>query len=323
MPWTLLRSLLRETLISFLLALVGLTAVFVVILLMQALSRFEMISTSTLLSMIPSMASGYQTLLLPIAALTAVSLAYARLATTGEKTALFASGVSPVKVLFPALLIGVVIVPVGAWAAFKLAPDSYRQRDRLRTEALADALHNPPAGAQDFDFTGFSLSYSDFRNGVFYDLVLRREYPEGKDVILAKQVRIDYDELADRITLHDGRPTTFLHFNAEGALDRVAAEQVIEEATQTLGTRKQAEAGIKGIPLGTLMERMRAEAGPDFKDRRHHLYVFSRRLSETLSPLFFALIGALAAFVVPAKNRLIPLFAGLLLAAGTYFGGLS
>ncbi len=340
MPKTILRILFFDTIKLFVLSLLGLSGIFVVLLLMQAMQRIEGIGVTSLLNFVPALLFGYQGYLIPLALLIATSLAYGRFKADGEFLITSASAITPWKVLIPALLLGCAACIPAGWANFIAAPKAYVQRDSLKRKALADLLLHPPNGSRTLVFPELSLSYRDFKDGSYEGVVIHlKEESKGKSRLKAtlscSQAELRYDEQTGILRFIGAADAHFLSFNQEGQLEGSPSHLQIKSLAHKIpfGSKSGRISFKADLPSELLVhvgkELQTLKALPVSNDKaestkKHHKFEsigeLLRRSLFSLAPLFFALLGAFAGLLVPGKNRLIPLGIGLVLSTGLFFG---
>ncbi len=95
----------------------------------------------------------------PVALLTAVVLAYGRMAADGEDVAALAAGAAPLRLLLPAALaglaVGLAMHPLNA----ETLPNLYRQMREVAARVQVAALENTDPGASELHFGGLNLMW--------------------------------------------------------------------------------------------------------------------------------------------------------------------
>ncbi len=178
----------------------------------------------------------------PVALMTSVVLAYGRMAADGEEVVLRAAGMTPWRLLQPALqaalLMAVVGYPVTNW----VMPGIFTQMRTLSLRAKIAALENTNPSANEFQFKGLQMLWaSRDPEGGFRDAVIALDSAISKDLagggvrLRADRVRMDVvgDELVfrfDRLrTLSDeGEESPWKASNSDGTWLRVDLASLVD-----------------------------------------------------------------------------------------------
>ena len=128
------------------------------------------------LSLLPLLIANVLPYLIPIALMTAVVICYGRMAADGEATALRVAGVSPWRLLFPALIAGATVGILSYPLSSQLIPRAYEQMRVLSNRLKVAALENTNPGSSGLHFRGLDMSWSRVAaDGSFLDVVLTHQ----------------------------------------------------------------------------------------------------------------------------------------------------
>lgn len=109
----------------------------------------------------------------PVGLMTAVVLTYGRMAADREEVALRAAGCRPLRLLVPAVMVGLLLVMISYPLTSRLMPDIYRTLRELVVRSQIAAIENTNPGANEFHFQGLHLVWSEReRGGFFRDVVV-------------------------------------------------------------------------------------------------------------------------------------------------------
>lgn len=127
---TLHSYILRELLKIFLLTLVGLTALFTMGGGLFNAVRYEGVTSTDMLRMMPMLLPIALTVTMPVSALFAATMLYGRMAADNELTACRAAGINVHRLLLSAVLLSVLVASLMSLAANRFVPELVGQLDR-------------------------------------------------------------------------------------------------------------------------------------------------------------------------------------------------
>lgn len=237
---------------------------------------------------------------LPMATLAGTIIGLSRLNGDSELTAMRAAGISDLKILSPALLLGFLLTLISLFINLELAPESAKA---LRRTGLQAALRKLDSPVEPKTFTTAIPGYVVYvRNGDKSQGIWERVfiYSKSKDgttrLITARSGRIDSAAEQSELVLDDAVATTI-----PGEGQHSGEGQYVSERLARL--RFVLETGRKG-----LLERLRRDdLEPDEMkldelsnyarthpgaEGREAATLIQRRLAFSVSPLVFALLGA-------------------------------
>ncbi len=264
---------------------------------------------------------------LPLAMLVAAVLVFSHLAADQELTAMKACGVSLWQALAPGLLLSVVISALCFWCAVSLAPRCEYAADQLLWD---QAGINPLALLEDsggfIELEGMNVRV-DHREGDslhgIHILVQDRDQ-HLQQTITAREGRLRFDP-SSRSYVFDLQDVTLgrLYTGPDperqpGLPDRVAAESLVVPLSGGDGSeaRKLARKA-KYMDLGMLLGRIGLDQ-ENGHDTTPLLVELHTRMSLSLSPIAFLLVGVPLAVRGRRSETSVGLFIALVLALGFY-----
>ncbi|NLF59584.1 MAG: YjgP/YjgQ family permease [Lentisphaerae bacterium] len=235
---------------------------------------------------------------LPLAMLVATVLVFSRMSADNEIVAMKAVGISLFQTIAPALLLSFLLCGLCLWLSLVVAPRFRYQADQLRWSAAANSpLAMLEAGTFTEIFPNCLMRIGQQNQGELHDIHIIMLDESGQQVqdITARQGRINVnqEERIIELTLQqatvtdmtiDGTqdPSALRHLNAESI--RIPFDYGAAQDQKKL-TRK-----LKYLDLKMLFARISldSEAGQDVTE---HLVELHSRLSMSIAPFSFLLIG--------------------------------
>jgi hypothetical protein len=157
------RRILAELLAAFSITFLTITALVV----LQGIGRVadRDLGTEFLIPLIPQVLTASMGHVLPVSVLIACVLVYGRLSADGEVVVLQASGVSPLKLISPAIALGVAL-SVFLWMFINsVQPHAYFTQRALLYQAVEARITNPHPGYTRIQQPKFILSYANTQDG--------------------------------------------------------------------------------------------------------------------------------------------------------------
>jgi lipopolysaccharide export LptBFGC system permease protein LptF len=300
------RYILKELVTSFLFTFVTILAICLLGTLFQVFRAFEGLGADLLLKVAP-MAAGYVApWAMAVASCTSATLVYGRLAAENEIDAMRMSGVHTARILWPAVLFGVLLVVAAYGINEHAAPAAHFARRKMIRESVLTLLRLPPPGNQRFTIGKYKLSYVDYRDG-------RMEKPylmKFDGVRLAEECRaasgkVDLSGPVPQLIM--SRPT-MTRYEASGKVTDATAGNdfaVPLEIEDLYATEKRPD----DMHLDELW-RLLAE-NPEPKKRAAVLTVIHLRYAQSLAPLALVLVAVPIGVFVKRGSRLAGLGAAL------------
>lgn len=323
------RVILRDTLLTALIAVIGMTFLFTALGLYQIVNRFEVTPRfGTLLSFAPSLWVSLLPFSLPVSALFGASMVFGRMRAERELLLLAASGVAPWRPFLALLPVGMLASALVGFTVSELGPQAYAERHSLQRRALADFIDHPPQGPRELRFPGsgtsLDISYASFDGGHFDGLSVMVYNDQGLLASLtARRARIVYQRISGNLLLTGCVEPRLVQFNpATGspAGTPLVAERINElRVPFDFGAEDEPDAP-KAMATIALARHMQAEAAAG--GQRSAASEATRRIGLTLGGLMLPLLGALLAALVSHPNRLFAIGAGVVPAALAYFPAL-
>ncbi|MBX3474800.1 MAG: LptF/LptG family permease [Planctomycetes bacterium] len=320
------RVVLRDTALTSLVAVLGITFLFTALGLYQIVNRFEVTPRfGTLVSFAPSLWVSLLPFSLPVSVLFSASLVFGRMRAERELLLLASSGVAPWRPFLALLPLGLLTAALVAFAVSELGPQAYSERHSLQRRALADFIDHPPQGPRELRFPGsgtsIDISYASFEGGHFDGLGVMVYSDEGLLASLtARRARIVYQRVSGSLLLTGCVEPRLIQFDPQTGAPvgmPLAAERINElRVPFDFGADEEPDApkAMRTIPL---MHQMSAEISAG--GRRSASSEAARRIGLALGGLLLPLLGALLAALVSHPNRLFSVGVGVIPAALGYF----
>ena len=253
------RYLLRDLLRVFLLALVGVSAVMVVLLLGQLVSRGT-VSGEHALKAVPLFLPLVLAYTMPATLLFAVTLVYGRFARDNEFDAVRMSGVHPVVILLPAVTLSVAVSCVVLYFAADLIPQSYYRVRNLskNIEVAKDAFFRALEQSGTWGDGVFTIWTGKVEGDTAYGVHIEKRSRKTRRpelVVEAKSATFHFDaeEKVVEVRARQARVETF------GPAGAVTA-RLSDTHVQRLPLLPPPAPRARDLPLGALLRRIREEA---------------------------------------------------------------
>lgn len=185
------RYVLREVSLTW----VGVTGVLLVILVTNQLARVleraaeQQFPREVVLALIGFSSLQNLTILIPVALLLAVVLAFGRFYHESEMAAIHACGVGPARLYLPVLALTVVLAAFLAWLSLSLAPGAAQRVQDLRASAVREAQFGnlEPGRFRTVGGSGAAVLYASTRgsDGTLREVFVKRSRGERLEVALA------------------------------------------------------------------------------------------------------------------------------------------
>ncbi|MCB9913836.1 MAG: LptF/LptG family permease [Planctomycetes bacterium] len=283
--------LLRQLLLAFVVAAVGMVFIALPGIAVGAVSKLGSVGMVAVLRFLPLVVAGFVPFVLPVSLLLALVSTYGRLAAQNEWTAIRMAGVNPYRLLLPAFALST-LVGVGIYGMnSELLPRIRVQQKTVRIDALRNAFKNLSPGLTHIEEQGFLLqaSYRDpVQKNTFYDCFVSLpskgdEPPRG---FYAETARFEFKETELAVHLHNARGA---EDSVQGAAERLS---IVVPYDKIVGGERKHDFGASRYQRSpALLERIASgELTP--AERRGFLYAWHERLANASTCLLFVLIGA-------------------------------
>lgn len=303
------RYILRELALTFLVALVSLTAVIFLGMSLVQLQALKYFPASAMREIAPYFLPLTLSFALPVATLIACALVFGRLAADNEIDAIRVAGIPLHRVLGPPLLIGVLASAVTLFLNEELVPQAHLARRKATQKGIQAALYGLSREAFSVSVAeaGVALAWRSRDGDVFRDFQVRRMDPKTglvRTEARAAEGRLfrDDDGASLWLDLVDGtlveytdpsrrdsmNPGTFQRYREVIDISRLMGGYTIKERDMT---SRELERGIAAGGANRLtVERLEAE-------------LFWRR-ALGFAPLVFALFGTPLGILVRKGSRI-------------------
>ncbi len=258
------------------------------------------------LSLLPSVLA----FTLPMAMLAGTIIGYSRMRSDSELVAIRAAGVSSISILWPPIIIGILLSIVAFYINFEGAPTAARS---LRHAAIEAALHklDSPVEPKTFntEIPGYVLyvGEGDSTQGKWERVFIFSQEKNGsRRLITAASGRIDAASEQSELVLSDAAATTIPseaeQDRGQFITERLAQLRVVLETGRKglLSRMNSAEPDPDEMKLVELVNFVRNPSQPK---HREAAILLQRKLSLTLAPLIFALLGGTLSLQMKRAGR--------------------
>ena len=266
---------------------------------------------------------------LPAAVLAGIMIGLARMGSDSEIVAMRAAGVGTWSLLWPVLLIGVFVTVVTTYIQMKEAPQSARD---LKKAALQGALRklDSPVDPRDFntEIPGYVIYVreGDKAQGSWGKVFIYAQQPDGSNrAVTARSGRIDSSGEKSELVLSDAVATK-IPVRENGNQRSYVVERLDQlrisintGRTEILKRINEAEMGPEELDWRGL--RKQASSGQP-EERNEAQRTLHRRLSLSVSPFLFALLGGALGMKVRRGGRGVGVLLALLIVIVYYLASL-
>lgn len=276
------------------------------ILFVQQSSRFTdlLLATRVPLSLLAEVAASLLpnvlAFTLPMAMLAGTVIGLSRLNSDSELVAMRAAGASDLKILWPALLIGLLLSAGTFYINFELSPESARALRRTGIQAALRKLDSPVEPRTfNANIPGYVVYVGDGdkAQGRWERVFIYSKDKEGATrLITARSGRIDSMAEQSELVLSDAVATTIPGDTGQGGGSQYVTEKlsqlrvVLETGRKGLLERlRKDESDLDEMRLSELVNYAHTHVGQEGREAATLLH---RRLSLSLAPAVFALLGA-------------------------------
>jgi lipopolysaccharide export system permease protein len=294
------KYILRGLLVTFLLTYSVVMAVFLVGTLLQLFRSFSRLGLDTVLQIIPLAACGGAVWACIIAVCPTVTLVYGRLSADHEIDAMKLCGVATIRIIWPAVLLGVLLAGGTYYVLEVAAPAANYARRMLLRDFSINLLKAPPPGKQQFPFGRFELSYLDCVDGVF-QLPYITEFTNGSpDVIYTALTGHAVTTQSDAVQLILTKPTMIRR--EPGKKESIITSGSDVTINLPLEDFSSSDKRPDQEPIEVIKELIR-KAPPGGK-RTWMLIILYSRYAEALAPFLLVMISAPLGILVRHGSRM-------------------
>ena len=242
------------------------------------------------LSLVPLIVGQALPYFFPVMLLISVVLGYGRMAADNEDVAAFAAGVSPSKLLQPALWSGLLVCLITYPLTAEVVPSLYSKMRQLMHSVPVAALKNTNPGASELSFGGLYLSWNDSSGpGIFHDILLSIDSSKSNDDELRLRanraiMNVEGDKLSFMFEgLRTFRDTRGLFYNPGQTWLTIDLAEI--------NSNRELNRQIKDKPSRELFASLDTDISDD--DRSHTWFILWQRMSMAFAAIPLAIIGAL------------------------------
>lgn len=302
---TVQRYVLRELAISFALCFAVILFLCLVGMIFQSLRIYAGVGLNVVAESVPS-ALAYMT---PWALITslcaATTLVFARLSSDQEIDAMALGGISPYRLLLPAIFFAGILCGISHLVHEKAAPWAYRSRQVMRRESILFLLQSPPPGNQTHRLGRYVVGYTNYTGGEMQrPIVVDLRDPENRKEHYAESGRFELpaakapEFILRNCEIWEEKPGHSIRVGGRGEL-RIPIE---------LGDFDPHTKGIKDMSSRELLER--ASATPT-QGRAEALTEYHLRRARTVAPVFLVLLCLAIGILTRRTSRMAGLAAAL------------
>jgi lipopolysaccharide export LptBFGC system permease protein LptF len=274
--------------------------------------------------------------ILPVNLLVAVSLTYGRLVANQELLAMKASGISPLQIMLPGFLPGLLLTLLTVPLEASLLPTLHWQQSRLAGAVIEEFLSLGKGQHKSFrrDSDKINLYIRSFENGSLEGVILRRK-EEARDIkIVAERGQLEVDKAKHSLILNLNNVSLVVYNKSREGILLEHSRGRFKKLKQEIPLRSSATMSPKDLSTFQLTRyyekllALRVQYGVHgflygsttyaLNDARVRATVHLRAVTPCAS-LIFVLIGIPIALLLSSENYLIPFFISFLAVTIFYF----
>ncbi|MCH2104341.1 MAG: LptF/LptG family permease [Planctomycetes bacterium] len=297
------RYVLAQLAFAFFVAAAGILFIATPAMAVSAVHKLSGVGTLAVLSYLPLVLAGFIPYATPVSLLLALVSVYGRLAADREWTAIQMAGVSPWRMIRPALLVAGVVGALALVMNAEVLPRMKYEQKAYQIRALRDAVRNLSPGRTELSFGEFYLTARSRDGDVFRDAFI--QVPETEESparnFLAGEVEFTFDYERMHVALGD---VQHVQRDDEEPFELQSEEAILSIPFAALVDRKDPSwTGARYQRSSELMAALEAgELRP--KDERHYRWEFHQRIAQAASCLVFALLGASTGLLLRRGTRM-------------------
>ena len=297
------RYVLAQLAFAFFVAAAGILFIATPAMAVSAVHKLSGVGTLAVLSYLPLMLAGFIPYATPVALLLALVSTYGRLAVDREWTAIQMAGVSPWRMILPALLVAGTVGALALVMNAEVLPRMKFEQRAYQIRALRDAVRNLSPGRTELSLGEFYLTARSRDGDVFHDafiLVPEAEESPARN-FLAGTVEITFDQESMRVVLGE---VQHVQRDDESPYELLSEETVLaipfasliegEDPTSNKARYQRSSELLEALQAGGLRP----------KDARHYLWEHHQRIAQAASCLVFALLGASTGLLLRKGTRM-------------------
>jgi lipopolysaccharide export system permease protein len=219
----LLRYISGEVLRSFLLALVTMTAIFVLFMVAAEAMRSKLLEPQDIARLVPFIVPSTLPYTIPVSLLFSVTVVYGRIAGDNEIIAVKAAGLSVMKVIWPTILLATGLSVLLLYLGRTWIPASAHHAKQVIFKDVEDTFYK--VLKRDREFNGgwpFLIKVSDVEDRVMIDAIFKKRArnPDGSETfsatIWAKRARLHFDFDRKVVVVHFEEDAELQNYGRDG-----------------------------------------------------------------------------------------------------------
>lgn len=314
------RELARSIIVIFFLSMI----VASVIIFFITYKTFQMVGLEFVIKLAPPVLGYIMPYALLISSVLGTTLCYSRMSSENEITAMKTSGVHAIKIIYPAIAVGILLAAVSYYINDYIAPSSLSERRRIEKQAINQQLLNPPPSKQTFEIgenKEHLISYAHASEGNFK--IVSIDDLEQNRVIVAREGKANITSEGELVIyLKDGfgRPKDVIGKNYSDGGGKVSTFRPFRKQQE----KEKAKEGSKYIHSLDLIFQFTGDYPKKEKIEAKTEYFL--RQSNSISTFTLVVISALIGIFVKSSSRLaglgaaIPIFLGYLVLSKHFEG---
>ena len=297
------RYVLAQLAFAFLVAAAGILFIATPAMAVSAVHKLSGVGTLAVISYLPLLLAGFVPYATPVALLLALVSTYGRLAADREWTAIQMAGISPWRMIRPALLVAGSVGILALVMNAEVLPRMKYAQSAFQVGAVRDAVRNLSPGRTELSFGEFYLTARSRVGDVFHDAYI--QVPESAEApgrsFLAETVEFTFDHERMHVALRD---VQHVQRDDESPYELLSEETVLSIPFASL-VKEQSNSRTKARYQRSWEILKKLESG-DLKPReeRHYRWEFHQRIAQAASCLVFALLGASTGLLLRKGTRL-------------------
>jgi len=297
------RYVLAQLAFAFLVAAAGILFIATPAMAVSAVHKLSGVGTLAVLSYLPLVLAGFVPYATPVSLLLALVSTYGRLAVDREWTAIQMAGVSPWRMIRPALLVAGTVGALALVMNAEVLPRMKYEQKAYQINALRDAVRNLSPGRTELSFGEFYLTARSREGDVFRDAFI--QVPESEESparnFLAGTVEFTFDFERMHVALGE---VQHVQRDDEEPFELLSEETVLsipfaslvdgKDPTWTSARYQRSSDLLAALEGGELKP----------KQERHYRWEFHQRIAQAASCLVFALLGASTGLLLRKGTRM-------------------
>jgi len=297
------RYVLAQLVFAFLVAAAGILFIATPAMAVSAVHKLSGVGTLAVISYLPLLLAGFVPYATPVALLLALVSTYGRLAADREWTAIQMAGISPWRMIRPALLVASTVGVLALVMNAEVLPRMKYAQVSYQVRALRDAVRNLSPGRTELSFGEFYLTARSRDGDTFHDAYI--QVPETDESpgrsFLAETVEFTFDYERMHVALNE---VQHVQRDEKGPFELSSEETVLSIPFAAL-VKKENHSRSKARYQRSLEILEELKSGSlKARDERHYRWEFHQRIAQAASCLVFALLGASTGLLLRKGTRM-------------------